>query len=194
MQVLEKKQHKRLSLLESSYELFSNKGVHDTSIDDIVKKAKVAKGTFYLYFKDKYDILDRLVMRKSAAVIEAGIAEMARADAQNPMSFEDRFLFFVDYAINYLQNDRKLLTILRKNLSWGIIEATIHNTEAKEAIDELYCELERRGHDHENAKQILYLVLEMAGSACYSTIIDGQPCTIEELKPTLYQMIRKMLQ
>ena len=40
----------------TAYELFTTKGINSTAISDIVEKAGVAKGTFYLYFKDKYDI------------------------------------------------------------------------------------------------------------------------------------------
>ncbi len=50
------KQLKRQSLLETAFMLFTTKGIHKTSISDIVENAGVAKGTFYLYFKDKYDI------------------------------------------------------------------------------------------------------------------------------------------
>ena len=54
------------SLLNTSFELFIAKGINKTSISDIVEKAGVAKGTFYLYFKDKYDIKDRLIVHKTS--------------------------------------------------------------------------------------------------------------------------------
>ena len=44
----EKKFQKLNALLKSSYELFITKGISQTSIHDIVQKAGVAKGTFYL--------------------------------------------------------------------------------------------------------------------------------------------------
>ena len=37
----------------------------ETTISDIVKQANVAKGTFYLYFKDKYDIRNKLISYKA---------------------------------------------------------------------------------------------------------------------------------
>ena len=43
-------------LYDAAYELFTSNGVHNTVIDDIVKSAGVAKGTFYLYCKDKYSL------------------------------------------------------------------------------------------------------------------------------------------
>lgn len=40
-------------ILKASIEVISNKGLDRTSISDIVKKAGVAQGTFYLYFSSK---------------------------------------------------------------------------------------------------------------------------------------------
>ena len=44
------KEEKRERLLASATALFAEKNFNNTSISDIVNKAKVAKGTFYLYF------------------------------------------------------------------------------------------------------------------------------------------------
>ena len=59
------KEQKRNSLLDSAFTLFIDNGFNKTSIADIVKKAGVAKGTFYLYFKDKYDIRNHLISHKA---------------------------------------------------------------------------------------------------------------------------------
>lgn len=64
------KRRKRESLLNNAFELFTQKGITDTTISDIVEKAGVAKGTFYLYFKDKYDLRDRLVRHKAELILE----------------------------------------------------------------------------------------------------------------------------
>ena len=50
------KKKKQDALLNTAYQLFTEKGFQKTSISDIVNEAGVAKGTFYLYFKDKLDI------------------------------------------------------------------------------------------------------------------------------------------
>ena len=59
------KQQKRNSLLDSAFSLFIRNGFSKTSISDIVNAAGVAKGTFYLYFKDKYDIRNHLISPQS---------------------------------------------------------------------------------------------------------------------------------
>ena len=61
----EQKNKKESRLLDTAFQLFTQKGIKDTSIQDIVDNANVAKGTFYLYFKDKYDIQNKLIEKKS---------------------------------------------------------------------------------------------------------------------------------
>ena len=63
--IIDKKELKTNKLLETSFKLFTKKGINNTSVDDITKEAGVAKGTFYLYFKDKYDLQDYLIVKKS---------------------------------------------------------------------------------------------------------------------------------
>lgn len=47
----------RRYLYDCSVQLFREKGYDQVSVDEIVKKAGVAKGTFYIYFKKKSDII-----------------------------------------------------------------------------------------------------------------------------------------
>ena len=63
------KKRKRESLLNTAFNMFTTKGFSKTSISEIVEKAGVAKGTFYLYFKDKYDIKNKLITHKSKMCI-----------------------------------------------------------------------------------------------------------------------------
>jgi len=57
-------------LLESAKSLFSEKGYYETKVSDIVSKAGVSQGTFYLYFKSKEDIFKELVQRMSDKIIK----------------------------------------------------------------------------------------------------------------------------
>lgn len=52
---------KQKAILEASYNLFTEKGYHETTIDDIAYAAKVGKGTIYNYFADKEAILTFLI-------------------------------------------------------------------------------------------------------------------------------------
>lgn len=56
-----KRQERREQVLGCAIELFAEKGYHATTVDDIVTRAGVARGTFYLYFTDKRSIFDELL-------------------------------------------------------------------------------------------------------------------------------------
>jgi len=51
---------RRRDLMDASEQLFAHKGVAVTTVDDITRAAGVAKGTFYLYFSSKDDLLTAL--------------------------------------------------------------------------------------------------------------------------------------
>jgi TetR/AcrR family transcriptional repressor of nem operon len=54
---------RRTDLLDAGQALFVGKGVSPTTLDDITRQAGVAKGTFYLYFRSKDDLLSALQER-----------------------------------------------------------------------------------------------------------------------------------
>ena len=70
------KQQKRESLLNAAFNLFTTKGISKTSISDIALTAGVAKGTFYLYFKDKHDIRNKLISHKSSQVFKNSVVAL----------------------------------------------------------------------------------------------------------------------
>ncbi len=78
------KTERRQALLRAARDVFATKGYHDAKVDDIVALAKVAKGTFYLYFPDKRsvfsDLVDLLFQRLGAAILKVDSA--ADVDAQ----------------------------------------------------------------------------------------------------------------
>lgn len=54
---------RREELMDAAQTLFLQKGFAATSVAEIVKAADVAKGTFYLYFQTKEDVLNALQER-----------------------------------------------------------------------------------------------------------------------------------
>jgi len=67
------KRERRLDILRAARKCFATRGYHDTKIDDIVANAHVAKGTFYLYFRDKrsifVELVDTLFTRLGGAIL-----------------------------------------------------------------------------------------------------------------------------
>lgn len=185
-----KKRKKESELFSAAYELFTTKGMHNTAIDDIVKKAGVAKGTFYLYFKDKYDILNRLILQKSTAVIREALEETEKKSFD---TFDDKLLFFMDYIINFFTKNKLMLKLINKNFSWGIYRKAImkpeQNKEVEIVVKKFIDALTERNMDLQEAELTLFMVFELVGAVCYSSIILEEPTDIETIKPILFKKV-----
>jgi AcrR family transcriptional regulator len=188
------KKLKENSLLKTAFEFFTTKGFSKTSITDIVSKAGVAKGTFYLYFKDKYDIRNKLVSHKSSQLFLTALDELG--DELNDLSFEDKLIRIIDNIINQLNNDQSLLTFISKNLSWGIFKSAITSPASDKDVDfstVYYNMLNEAPYDFRDPEIMLFMIIELVSSTCYSAILYKEPCTIAELKPYLYNSIRLII-
>lgn len=192
--LFQKKLKKEKTLIDVAYELFISKGVNETAIDDIVKKAGVAKGTFYLYFKDKYDIIDKIILKKTTLIIEETLDVLNK---QEIADFSDRTIFFIDYIIEALRKDKRLLKLIYKNLSWGLFRKAIANPEQNNRMDEIIKELMKNlkisDSNYGELEKTLFMIIELTGSVCYSSIILEEPDNIDAMKPILFKIIRKML-
>jgi AcrR family transcriptional regulator len=192
--IQKKKQVKEQDLLLAAYDLFLKNGIKKTSIDDITKNAKVAKGTFYLYFNDKYDILNRIILQKSNEIIKEGLAKTNNIQSRD---FREKTLFFIDYIINYLKHNVALLRLINKNISWGlyrkaVMDSDTHN-DVKELSDTFVRNLISEGMKKEEAEMTLFMIFELVGSICFSTIILNEPADIEFIKPILFKKILAMM-
>lgn len=76
---------RRQDLVNAALAVFSAKGVAATSVDDIVRAAGVAKGTFYLYFTTKDDAVTAVAEQMVEAVatrIEADLTTVDRSPVE----------------------------------------------------------------------------------------------------------------
>ena len=56
-----KSERTQRGILTAAKTLFDRRGYRDTTIDDITRRAEIAHGTFYLYFRDKSQLLEQLL-------------------------------------------------------------------------------------------------------------------------------------
>ncbi len=184
---------KRESLLNTAFELFTTKGINNTSISDIVEKAGVAKGTFYLYFKDKYDINNKLIVHRATQLFDGALSRMREKELPG---YRDRILFVVNDIIDSLSEDKMLLMFISKNLGLGFSRyamesSSVAQEEPVKEITEMF--LKDIGDDITEPKLMMYFIIELVGSSIYSSILYEQPMPINELKPHLYKVINSII-
>lgn len=188
-----KKENKRKDLLNAAFDLFISKGFHNTSIADIVGKAGIAKGTFYLYFKDKTDIRNRLISSKATQLFRDACLKLGKTQITG---LDEQFLFLTDEILSHFQRDPSLLFFLSKHLSWGIFRSSMSEEKSPDGVSarELYMQLiEQSGCHFENPEIIIYLIIELVAGASYNAILYEDPASIEQLKPYLHTIIRGIL-
>lgn len=191
--ILENKLLKKESLMSKAFDLFVKNGINKTSISDIVNEAGVAKGTFYLYFKDKYDIHNKIIKHKSSEIFSKALDELKTQDISE---FDDRVIFVIDSIINQLSKNKSLLKLIAKNLSWGIFKSVLIIDDNTDDINfmQVYNEM-ILGSDieFEEPEIMLFMIVELVSSTCYSSILYSEPRDINELKPYLYKSVRNII-
>lgn len=60
----------REQILDSSLQIFIKKGYSQTSLEDIVNKLGLTRGAFYWHFKDKDDLLNKLIVREHTFIAD----------------------------------------------------------------------------------------------------------------------------
>lgn len=108
----ENKNLKREKILSAAYELFSKKGIQKTAIDEVVKRAEIAKGTFYLYFKSKYDLLDMVIIEKSEQLIKILINKLKEKNNTELLTPVEQLLFFTDLVLGAIEEHKNIFYII----------------------------------------------------------------------------------
>jgi AcrR family transcriptional regulator len=85
---------RREAILAAALDEFSARGFEATRLDDVAKRAGIAKGTIYLYFRDKESLFQELV-RAMLTPLLGGVEAMGKADVPVAMlgqSIADMFV------------------------------------------------------------------------------------------------------
>ncbi len=190
-----KKQEKRRALLDAAYELFLERGTAKTSVEDITSRAKVAKGTFYLYFQDKGAVMQALLGRVSYQLLSE--ACMAVEQQTEQQTFPDKMVAVIDHIIEALRRDTLVLKFLERNFVWPGLDQIEASRDAEPLMRKLLTVVmsspEMVGRTEREIYQRITALGSMCMSVCYSSILEGKPDDIEAMKPVLYDIIHKAL-
>lgn len=187
--VEENKLLKKNNLMNTAFQLFTSQGLAKTSISDIVERAGVAKGTFYLYFKDKYDLHEKLVIHQSEQLFQHALEQ---SGYQNAETSADKLIAIIDDILYQLQKNPLLLQFINKNLSWGVFRRAINKWEPDyPAIFEEI--LGTSPADRKTLEIEVYTILELVGSTCHSVILNSDPVGLDTYLPYLHRSIRAIM-
>lgn len=140
----EKGEKRKHELLQIAYRLFLSKGYEETSIDEIIEEAGIAKGTFYYHFESKEALLEALINKmisekvelakkitkaplsaaeKAVAIITSLRPEAAEMDIQNALNQKENVV--IHERINKRVIDEAvpiLAEVVSEGISQGILQ------------------------------------------------------------------------
>lgn len=85
-----KKEIRKKELIKTAYELFITKGYENTSVDEIIAKAGIAKGTYYYHFESKEQVLEEVVNM----MIDEGV-ERAKQVINSNLKLEEKLVYTI---------------------------------------------------------------------------------------------------
>ena len=151
----------------------------------------------------QYDIRNKLVsheasklFKNAVSALELHIKEQQINDHSFTITFTEEIIFIADHIINVLNTNQTLLTFISKNLSWGIFKEALTTNVADDDINfkDIYYEmLEDSGLNLNEPEIMLFMIVELISSTCYSSILYKEPADIDRLKPYLYKAIKAII-
>ena len=126
------KQERRRQILAAAKVVFADAGYHGASINAIIERAQIARGTFSLYFESKAAVFDS-ILDNAMAELRARIRRIEVEDPNAPAP-QVQLREQVVATLEYIIGDRALATIL---LSAGHTP----EAEASERLDQFFAEI-----------------------------------------------------
>ena len=106
------KAQRRERLIKSAGEVFSEKGYFSANVSDIIQRAGIARGTFYLYFDGKRQVFDSITDTLLEEIEECLKPIDLSKDAAPPL---EQLHSNVTRVLGYLLNNRPLTQILLRH-------------------------------------------------------------------------------
>src|SRR6185437_6256852 len=92
----------RERILDTAYDLFSHRGVHDVGIDELIERAGVAKATLYRHFPSKDDLVLAFLERREQRWTREWVEAEARRRGSTP---EEQLLAIFDAFDDWFRRD-----------------------------------------------------------------------------------------
>ena len=83
-----------------------------------------------------------------------------------------------------------------RDRSWGIFKTAFENTLPDESLqfyDYIFEQMKKNSYVCPEPELMLFTIIELVGSTCYSCILYSQPVSVEEYLPYLHTVIRQIL-
>ena len=121
----------------------------------------------------------------------------AEQHAAELTSFPDQMIFVIDHIIEALRADTLMLRFLERSFVWPGLDQIEASGEAeplmRKVLQIVMCSPEMAGRTEREIYQRITALGSMCISVCYTSVLEGKPDNIDNMKPILYDIIRRAL-
>jgi AcrR family transcriptional regulator len=180
---------RRAEILEAAKVVFSNTGYHKADVNDIAKKAGIAKGTVYLYYPTKKALF--------LAVIELGLERLA-LEIKNKLQDINDPLEKIKIAIKtymlFFKNNQKFYRLLVHPDLELLDEIAGTFKDVKLAKLPQMTNIINKGIEQKiirsiDAKSLSYMILGMVDFILFQWLLDPEKETIEQKVNQVYEVL-----
>ena len=175
----------------AAMQLFQEQGVDSTSVNEIVKRANVAKGTFYVYYKDKKELISQILTKKHGRMLN----DLLNTSYEKAMKEGKHWMLaLVEEMISFYENNPDILRMIQKNIT-NTLDTMEHRNQVLKEIERLQDILSILKKEHESTRQALnkfVLIMETTSFLCYNAIFYQQPDSLKEIKPLIMDTVEKL--
>ncbi len=177
---MDKRKQKSQKIIMSAFiELLKEKGIEKISMNEIAEKANVNRGTIYLNFVDKYDLLDKCIESNFSHLTEE--CQNAISDKKN-LTKESLLLTF-----KYLENHFDFLRMLFQNVGFSVFKKCMY--------DEIVKGLHRYSNSENNTNIIHSEVsVQFLASAITGVLewwfVNCMPCSSDQITDELWLLLQ----
>ncbi len=181
----------RERIIATAQALFGRFGLKKTTLDEIIRRANIAKGTFYKYFSNK-EVLFMEVVTRESATLTALIREAVR-EAPTP---QDKMTAYLKVRVRAVAKLANLYEVTRETVSeyWprceGIRES--HLLEEQQVIQSVLEDGVAEGTFDVPAPRLTYSAVVIAASGLESSwMLEANLLEIEEGADILLEVLFK---
>ncbi|HHW10875.1 MAG TPA: TetR/AcrR family transcriptional regulator [Firmicutes bacterium] len=179
---------KHIAILNAAEKVFAEVGFHKAKVEEIAEVANVAKGTVYLYFKSKKDILQALMkdrMSRLIPMIEKELEKTARIRSKIHSIIQVHFQFY--------QEQKEFITILYGQL--GQIAEGMEGPakQGLENLERMITGLFKQGMEsgvlrRTDARALAQAFIAMINAVAFNWVIDSNDSSPDKLIDFVYQL------
>lgn len=181
----------KLAIMEAAVTLFMKKGFNNTPVREICAQAKVSKGTFYLYFEAKEQVID--------SIYEYLYHYMAHTFSQmkEPELSMDGLMGALDRLVALMKANRSLLQFVHHPQIMGMSTGALWEMEANHMLPLLktwVASAIAQGIIRPTiTPDTIAIIYQMIHDALENALLDSDPTALDRKLPLIKDLLQRMI-